>query len=156
MTQWVGVTMMLGGLAMLGWVAWQFWGTNYVSQNHQASVTKELRAQWTEQGTRLQRLKPAYVPKGKASALIRVPRFGKNYVVPVLEGVSTDVLAKGFGHFPSTADPGQVGNFALAAHRVTHGEPLKGMPKLRPGDTVFVETVEASYVYRVDTAPTGW
>ncbi len=153
MTQWVGVTMMLGGLAMIGWVAWQFWGTNYVSQNHQATVTKELRAQWTEKGTRLQRLKPAYVPKGKASALIRVPRFGKNYVVPVLEGVTTDVLAKGFGHFPSTADPGQVGNFALAAHRVTHGEPLKRMPELRPGDTVFVETVDASYVYRVDTNP---
>ena len=86
-------------------------------------------------------LQPKYVPKGKASALIRIPTFGKKYVVPVLEGITDDVLAKGYGHFTSTADPGEVGNYALAAHRVTHGEPLRRMPELRPGDEVVVETV---------------
>jgi hypothetical protein len=74
-----------------------------------------------------------YVPKGKASALIRIPAFGKKYVVPVLEGTSSSVLTKGFGHFTRSADPGEVGNYALAAHRVTHGEPLRRMPELRAG-----------------------
>ena len=73
--------------------------------------------------------------------------------MPVLEGTSTDVLAQGFGHFTETADPGQVGNYALAAHRVTHGEPLRRMPELRPGDKVIVETVSATYTYRLDTEP---
>ena len=99
------------------------------------------------------KLQPKYVPKGKASALIRIPKFGKKYVVPVLEGVSPDVLAKGYGHFTKSADPGEVGNYALAAHRVTHGEPLRRMPELRPGDEVVVETVDTTFTYRLDTDP---
>ena len=93
------------------------------------------------------------MPKGEASALIRIPKFGKKYVVPVLEGTSTRVLARGFGHFAETAHPGQVGNYALAGHRVTHGEPLRRMPELRPGDRVIVETVAHTYTYRLDTNP---
>ena len=91
-----------------------------------------------------QRLQPRYVPQGKASALIRIPAFGRSYVVPVLEGTSSDVLSRGYGHFTRSAHPGEVGNYALAGHRVTHGEPLRRMPELRPGDRVVVETVDRS------------
>src|SRR5919112_1468479 len=42
---------------------------------------------------------------------------------------------------------------AVAAHRVTHGEPLRDMPKLRPGDEILVETKQATYTYRLDTDP---
>ena len=68
-------------------------------------------------------------------------------------GSSDDVLARGFGHFPKRAHPGEVGNYALAGHRVTHGEPLRRMPELRPGDSVIVETADATYTYRLDTNP---
>jgi sortase A len=142
--------MMLAGVLLLGWVGWQFWGTNWVAHRQQRDIASSLRTQWTEGGSRLE---PQLVPEGTASALVRIPRLGKSYVVPVLEGVSTDVLAQGFGHFPKSGDPGQVGNYALAAHRVTHGEPLRRMPDLRPGDQVLVETVDATYVYRLDTDP---
>ena len=71
----------------------------------------------------------------------------------MLEGVTPDVLAKGYGHFEDTADPGEVGNYAIAAHRVTHGEPLRHMPDLRPGDKVVVETVAATFTYVLDTDP---
>jgi sortase A len=147
---WIGVTMMLVGMVLLGYVGWQFWGTNWQSHRQQEKVTRALQTQWQAGGTRLE---PKYVPKGQASALIRIPTFGKKYVVPVFEGISTDVLARGFGHFPDAADPGQVGNYALAAHRVTHGEPLRRMPELRPGDSVIVETSRATYTYRLDTNP---
>jgi sortase A len=150
---WTGVAMMLVGVVLLGYVGWQFWGTNWQSHRQQAKVTQTLQTQWEAKGTRLARLEPKYVPKGEASALIRIPAFGKGYVVPVVEGISTDVLARGFGHFPDSADPGQVGNYALAAHRVTHGEPLRRMPELRPGDRVIVETAAATYTYRLDTDP---
>lgn len=150
LTFYLGVALLLAGVALLGWVGWQFWGTNWVAHRKQVQVTETLQEQWTEEGTQLA---PKYVPKGKASALVRVPKFGRSYVVPVLEGVGTDVLAQGFGHFGKSADPGQVGNYALAAHRVTHGEPLRRMPELKPGDEVIVETAEATYVYRLDTDP---
>jgi sortase A len=147
---WTGVAMTLVGALLLGWVGWQFWGTNWVAHREQREITSTLRTQWTEGGARLQ---PKRVKKGQPSALVRIPRFGASYVVPVLEGVSTKVLTRGFGHFPDAADPGRVGNYALAAHRVTHGEPLRRMAELRPGDRVVVETVDATYVYRLDTDP---
>ena len=70
----------------------------------------------------------------------------------MIEGVRDSDLAQGIGHFPGTG-PGQIGNFALAAHRVTHGEPFRDMPDLRPGDEVIVETADATYTYVLDTDP---
>jgi sortase A len=147
---WSGVALIVAGLVALGYVGWQLWGTTWVSKREQREITGSLQKQWVDGGAKLQ---PKYVPKGKASALIRIPAFGKKYVVPVLEGTDTDVLAKGYGHFTKSADPGEVGNYALAAHRVTHGEPLRRMPELRPGDDVIVETVDTTYTYRLDTDP---
>ena len=146
---WVGVLLMVAGAGLLGYVGWQFWGTNWVAQREHAEISRTLETQWEEEGAQLA---PRRVPKGEASALIRIPRFGSDYVVPVLEG-ATDDLARGFGHFVESADPGRVGNYALAAHRVTHGEPLRRMPELQPGDEVVVETVNAQHVYRIDTEP---
>lgn len=148
-TFWIGIGLMLAGLGLLGYVAWQFWGTNWVSKRHQREITSELQADWAAGNGK----GPKFVPKGEASALIRIPKFGKKYVVPVLEGTTQDILAKGYGHFEDNADPGQVGNYAVAAHRVTHGEPLRDMPDLRPGDEVIVETVNATYTYVLDTNP---
>ena len=145
--------MVVAGLALLGWLAWQFWGTNWVSDRHQREITQQLQRQWRQEATHGQSLRLKRVPQGQASALIRIPRFGRHYVVPVLEGTSEDVLAQGFGHFTGTAGPGQVGNYAIAGHRVTHGEPLRDMPELRPGDKVIVETARATYTYVLDTNP---
>lgn len=148
-TFWVGIGMIAAGLALLCYVAWQLWGTNWISKRNQREITTHLREDWgAGNGQR-----PEFVPTGEASALIRIPKFGKKYVVPVIEGTSQSVLAKGYGHFEETADPGEVGNYALAAHRVTHGEPLRDMPDLRPGDKVIVETVDMTYTYRLDTNP---
>ncbi len=72
----------------------------------------------------------------------------------MLEGVGNEALAGGFGHFPRSARPRRGrGNYALAAHRVTHGEPLRDMPSLRPGDKVLVETRDTVYTYEIDTDP---
>ena len=149
-TFWLGLGMVAAGLVMLGWVAWQMWGTNWVSKREQSRLTDEVQQTWDKGGDKLA---PKYVPKGEVSALIRIPKFGKDYVVPVLEGTSESVLAKGYGHFTDTAHPGEVGNYAVAAHRVTHGEPLRRMPELRPGDEVIVETATNTFTYRLDTNP---
>lgn len=146
---WLGVGLVLAGLALLAWFGWQMWGTNWASKAHQREITSSLTSEWRS-GTGLA---PSEVPVGEASALIRIPRFGKEYVVPVIEGITPGVLARGYGHFEETVDPGEVGNYALAAHRVTHGEPLRRMPDLRPGDQVIVETVDTTYTYVLDTDP---
>jgi sortase A len=148
---WVGVVLIAAGLAVLGYVGWQFFGTNVVSHHKQQQLVDQTHRAWSQgQSTSI---KGKGVQLKGAEALIRIPRFGKDYVVPVQRGVGDQVLAEGFGHFTRSAGPGQVGNYALAAHRVTHGEPLRNMPELRPGDKVVVETQKRTYTYRLDTDP---
>ncbi|MEU6376904.1 class E sortase [Streptomyces sp. NPDC046909] len=90
-------------------------------------------------------------PSGaQAYAVLTIPRLGLR--APVAEGVGKrDVLNKGYvGHYPGTQQPGQAGNFALAGHRNTHGEPFRYINRLGAGDTVEVETADAVYTYAVD------
>ncbi|WP_328380280.1 class E sortase [Streptomyces sp. NBC_00440] len=86
----------------------------------------------------------------KAYAVIRIPRIG--ITAPIAQGVSKqNILNKGYvGHYVQTAGPGQAGNFALAGHRNTHGEPFRYINRLRHGDTVTIETGSAVYTYVVD------
>ena len=151
---YVGVGLVLAGLALLGYVAWQFFGTNIVARQTQQRVVEQLEQEWSAApATTIERDEEPAVPLGEASALIRIPALGDDYVVPVLEGIGDEELSSGYGHFPGTADPGRRGNYALAAHRVTHGEPLRDMPTLRPGDEVVVETRDAIHTYVLDTDP---
>ncbi|MEU1305713.1 MULTISPECIES: class E sortase [Streptomyces] len=93
---------------------------------------------------------PSRTGRSRAYAVLTVPRLGLR--VPVAEGVGKrDVLDKGYaGHYPGTQQPGRAGNFALAGHRNTHGEPFRYLPRLRAGDTIRVETRTATYTYAVD------
>ncbi|MGW7519214.1 class E sortase [Streptomyces sp. NPDC054796] len=86
----------------------------------------------------------------QAYAVLRIPEIG--VTAPVAEGISkAGVLNKGYvGHYPHTDDPGEAGNFALAGHRNTHGEPFRHINRLRAGDTVEIETSKARYVYAVE------
>ncbi|CAM5369902.1 MULTISPECIES: class E sortase [Streptomyces] len=103
---------------------------------------------------------PAALPRrSQAYAVLTIPRLDLR--VPVAEGVSkADVLNRGYvGHYRGTAQPGRAGNFALAGHRNTHGEPFRYLPRLRRGDAIEVETRTATYTYDVDrilprTSPT--
>ena len=86
-----------------------------------------------------------------AFAVLRIPDLG--IVFPVAEGVGKQtVLNHGYiGHYPGTVLPGQPGNFAVAGHRNTHGEPFRHLDRLRVGDLVLVETAGWTYSYRIDS-----
>lgn len=134
MVRAVGVLMIAAGLAIVAWFAWQYWGTNVVAQQEQEKILGD----WT---------------KTNAIGVLRVPRFGEDYEVPILPGgdllepKARDALSKGVAWYQLGARPGDVGNFVIAGHRVTHGEPFKDFPKLRAGDKVRVETRDAEYTY---------
>lgn len=146
-TRWISVAgygLILAGLAVLAWVAWQFWGTNWVSDRRQDEVASALEEGWADGDDTVR------TEFGRAEAILHVPRWGKDYAVPVLAGSTDEVLAAGIGHMDDTADPGEVGNYVLAAHRVTHGEPFADFPELEEGDLVHVETRTATYTYELD------
>jgi sortase A len=140
-----GVALITVGAIILGWLAWQFWGTNWVSKGRQAEVVADLQEEWGDGKV------SADTEFGTATGILRIPRFGGDYEVPILEGSSDEVLAAGVGHLEDTAAAGERGNYALAAHRVTHGEPFADFPDLREGDQVHIETRDADYTYLLDT-----
>ena len=139
-----GIWLVTIGVVLIGYGAWEYWGTDILAKYNQERTVEELIKAWAD---------PEFdAPKG-AFAVMRIPRFGDDYEVPVLEGIEDDTLKRGLGHYPQTALPGEYGNFAVAGHRVTHGEPFREFPKLRPGDEVEVETADAVYTYVIDNDP---
>ncbi|MFE5495617.1 class E sortase [Streptomyces virginiae] len=96
--------------------------------------------------------RPAAEPpavRDRAYAVLRIPRLG--LVVPVAQGIDRRaVLDKGYvGQYPGTAGPGAQGNFALAGHRNTHGEPFRYINRLRAGDELIVDLRGRRYTYVV-------
>ncbi len=130
-----------GLLAVLS-VAWLLWGQSPLptaAQQHTNAVIEEsIRA-----GNPL--------PPG-VLALVRIPALGSSWRFPLYQGVGDVQLGKGLGHYPETALPGGVGNFALAGHRSSDSgfEPLADLPtSVGVGDQVDVETTAGEYVYSV-------
>ena len=153
-TAWAtGVLLVLAGVTISAWGAWQVWGTTAVAQGRHASVIEQLEGAWADgPGGGANANEGVVTDFGTATAIVRIPVFGDDYAVPVFEGTTAEVLTAGFGHRTDTAAAGGRGNYVLAAHRVTHGEPLRRMPELKPGDVVKVETPAATYTYVLDTA----
>jgi sortase A len=150
----VGVTLLVVGLCCLGWVAYQYVGTNLIAQREFRTEASRLRAQWAEAlRTAPQRLQRVSTTPGEAVGLLRIPALGEAYEVPILNGTELGVLAKGVGHYASTAQAGQIGNFALAGYRVTHGQAFMRLFELNTGDEIIVETEDATFTYVLDEPP---
>jgi sortase A len=101
--------------------------------------------------------RPAAGGSGAPLVRLHVPRFGRAFTV--LEGTSAAVLARGPGHYPRTALPGEVGNMAVAGHRVTRGAPFEPAAALQSCDALVVEARDTWWVYRVLPLPgeeDGW
>lgn len=143
-TRAVGVLMLVTGLSFIGYFLWQYYGTNIVAKQKQAEVKQLIADDW---GKGID---------GKSIGLLRVPRFGETFEVPIVNGgdfqgkKATDALASGVAWYDKGAKPGEIGNFVIAGHRVTHGEPFRKFLKLKKDDEVFVETRRKVYTYQLD------
>ena len=140
-TRLVGVLLVAVGLGFIGYFAWQYWGTNVVSKQKHAEIRELIAEDW---GKGID---------GNAIGLLRVPRFGDDFEVPIVKGgdlvgaKGDKALAEGVAWYEPGAKPGEIGNFAIAGHRVTHGEPFRDFLKLKQGDKVYVETRKKIFTY---------
>jgi sortase A len=161
-------TMIWSGTIILGYVAFQLFGTDLVNEQVQTEARAELpsileeRAQavqsTTTTTTRVETTEPEPEPppellveppvdEGEAFAAIRIPSIGVENVV--YEGVDRETLRLGPGHIPWTAFPGQPGNAVLSGHRTTYGRPFFDLDQIQPGDQIEVETAIGVSVYTV-------
>ncbi|MEU1195746.1 class E sortase [Streptomyces sp. NPDC005813] len=154
----------VGTLIVLFVVYVLFW-TGVKADNAMDHQIDELQKQWSKgavaRGTQTPSdTRATASPKppgpytyGKPFAVMYIPRLGFTWNKPLLEGTATDVLKKGLGHYRGTAQLGRTGNFAVAGHRRTYGDPFKDFPELRRGDAVVLTDGTTWFTYRIDKGP---
>jgi LPXTG-site transpeptidase (sortase) family protein len=84
------------------------------------------------------------------TSVLQIPAIGVDEVVT--EGADAWTLVIGPGHIPRSAGPGGAGNCIIAAHRNVWDSAFADLPKLRPGDKVYLTNSENRYAYVVDSS----
>ncbi|GAA3722750.1 class E sortase [Streptomyces tremellae] len=146
----VGELFITFGVLMLLFVTYQLWWTNVRADNFADNEASKIQSTWkSHKGPAAGAFEP-----GQGFAIIHIPKL--DVVAPIAQGVSKEkVLDHGeVGHYSEgplkTAMPeDKSGNFALAGHRNTHGEPFRYINQLVPGDKVVVETQDEYYTYEM-------
>ncbi|EAR26174.1 membrane protein [marine actinobacterium PHSC20C1] len=155
----LGEILITAGLIVLLFLVWQTWVNNIFVSNTQREEALELSQEWNKgEAVKLapdERADPGVPTVAAAPAqavtfgTLIVPRFGADYTRPIAESVSLERVlnTRGVGHYTGTQMPGEVGNFAVAAHRTGWGDPFFDINKLQLGDSVYVETEAGWYRY---------
>jgi sortase A len=172
----VGELFITLGVVVFLFVAYELWFTGIYTQHAQSQLNRQLQSEWaaplpsataspvpatsgspTASGVPVAPtpgnaltvpITPIALP-GDAIGIIRIPRLGVNYGYAIVEGVSTDDLKKGPGHYPGTANPGGIGNLVISGHRTTYLAPFNGLGDMVIGDAIVIETRDTYYTYRV-------
>lgn len=141
------------GIVVLLFAAYELWGKTAVVNAHQEDLGAQLAEQWeaepepepTVQPTPTATT-PAPTPAGGTPiARLHIPKLGKSWVV--VEGVSQKDIRYAPGHYPNTARPGEIGNFAVAGHR--NPATFWRLDEMARGDVIVVEDKDTWHVYRV-------
>jgi sortase A len=140
-------------VVVLLFVVYQLWWTNVAAGQEAARISSQVQQEWSAESPGPAATATAEEPKiGTTIGLMYIPRLrSKVWGLPVVNGVAAAQLAQGIGHYPGTAMPGEIGNFATAGHRATNGEPLRNVDLLQKGDSVVVETESQWFTYTLDS-----
>jgi sortase A len=117
---------------------------------YQSHVEGQLADELASPGTRQAYLQHR-IGIGQSLTRLRIPRIGTNVVV--VEGTTESALRAGAGHYPETPLPCTNGNVSIAGHRTTYGKPFADVDRLRPGDTITLQTPIGSCTYAVSQPP---
>ncbi len=155
----VGELLITAAVFVLLFLGWQLWLNDLIEGAAQSHQAQQLGQSWKGSATTAPAPPKAVGPGapivGVAPAnaqkfgIIYVPRFGSTWERPIAQGVGVaDVLDKiGVGHYPGSAMPGQVGNFAIAAHRHAYGGGFENLHLLHVGDHIYIGTQDGWYEY---------
>ncbi|ASU81836.1 class E sortase [Nocardiopsis gilva YIM 90087] len=136
----VGELALTAGLVMLLLAAWELHGKQIEVDRGQEQLATGLDEQWSQTAG------PDAEPlPGSAHSRMYIPSLDLDWVV--VHGVTQEDIRHAPGHYPDSAEPGQVGNYAIAAHR------SPGMfwdvDLLEEGDAIVLEDRENFHTYEV-------
>lgn len=142
-----GIALILIGVGIIGTVAYKKIVTSH-KQNQLLEVFESQIAETKNEGSNesvsLEAIN-GYTPV----AIMEIPSIKLKQ--PVVDGITEDVIKYFLGRFPESAMPGEVGNFAVAGHRVSDfTDAFINLYKVKPGDNVIVTTKDGKYTYEVE------
>ncbi|MEV4640818.1 class E sortase [Actinoplanes sp. NPDC049548] len=146
-----GELMITFGLIILLFAGYEVFGNSAKVENEQDTLADQLDQQWNDPT-----VAPSAGPTKKAPAApgkdlvgrLYIPKFDMHWVV--VNGVRPQDIRYAPGHYPDSAQPGKVGNFSVAGHRIR--KIFWRLDELKPGDVIGVETRSNWYVYRVSNS----
>ncbi len=173
----LGQTLITLGVVLLLFVVYEVYVTDLFGSQKQAAAKESMEQRWatvstppisSPQSSSADTSVPSTVPPvaqevtnpvdrtrkyttviGQGFANIYIPAFGADYSYTVVEGTTTEDLYGNPGHYDDTQYPGELGNFAVAGHRVSKGSPFNALGTLNSCDAIVIETKDDWFVYRV-------
>lgn len=163
----LGELLLTAGVIVLLFVSWQMWIGDIIIGAQKNEEGAAVSRAWAaspppdappavKSGEGKTEYKPI-IPKAPGNTehlgQMHIPRFGADYNVGIYGGTSrADTLDRlGIGIYKESKMPGEVGNFAMAAHRTTWGKPFNQLDKLQVNDAIVVETPDGWFTYRFRT-----
>lgn len=138
----LSVALLAGAVGLLGYPLY----TNFYQGRVQDRLSDQIASPELQEKYRQRR-----VEVGESLTRIRIPKLGVDTIV--VEGTTASALRAGAGHYPTTALPCEDGNVGIAGHRTTYGKPFANLDRLKPGDTIILETPIGSCTYEVSKQP---
>ncbi|SCL16232.1 sortase A [Micromonospora rhizosphaerae] len=138
------------GLVVLLFAGYEIWGKSAIVNAHQDDLSSQLAQEWRPTGDPTvgptgPTAKPTPPVHGKPIAGLYIPKLDKQWVV--VEGVTQADIRYAPGHYPKSAMPGELGNFAVAGHR--NRATFWRLDELNPGDDIVVEGKTEWFIYKV-------
>ncbi len=153
------------GVGVLLFVGWTLWGTGLYTQQQQDELRREFESQPSSaaEGSEPERKLGPRTPPGPGAPVFNLVMPSIDFDEIVVEGVGTEDLKKGPGHYPGCRKgferplctefkevwPGQKGRVIISGHRTTYGAPFFDIDKLRPGDEIITKTKWGDFTYEV-------
>ena len=157
--KFLGIFLITVGIGLLSYHLWMIYGTDIVANNERSEHISQFEKSYpssetiiTDESSNKHYDDPPVKTSYNYGEMIGVLHFPTwdGMKVPVSEGTGTDVLDKAYaGRYEKSDMPGDVGNFAVAAHRRTYGSNFKKIDELVDGDSVIMETNDLYIVYKV-------
>ncbi|SFS85800.1 sortase [Marininema halotolerans] len=137
----------VSGLSLAGYSGWHLWQETHLVKTYDDKYSVSAKEE-------KQPLKPLdkgihYKKKikiGQSIGDLIIPRIKAR--VPLIEGIGSNELAKGVGHYPGKGMvfPGETGHAVLAGHRETT---FKKMKDIKKGDHLIIVNDEGTFTYKV-------
>ena len=157
------------GVGILMFVVWTLYGTGLYTARQQDQLAQEFDRlpvfeRTTPEGDPAPAAPPPGYDPGPGAPVFRMslPTI-EDKPMMVVEGVDTDELKLGPGHYPSCRPgfekplctewdeifPGEKGRVIVSGHRTTYGQPFWALDRMERGDPIEIETQWGDFTYEV-------